>query len=132
MLCLKIDLVSHLPHRKELVEYKVSHSSKNVPPENLCSEWNNLYKPVLTCWMFLSWSLIQILNSIFMTYLKQNIFIIQNYSTNDKFWEANMNWIFSYAFKVNINQLIFNQGCQPEKFKNQCHYFPEWINTLTK
>ena len=29
--------------------------------------------------------------------------------------ETIMNWKFSHVFKANIDQLIFNQGCQPEK-----------------
>ena len=40
-----------------------------------------------------------------------------------KFWEANMNWMYSHLFKANINQLIFNQGCHTENWTNQSHYF---------
>ena len=36
-------------------------------------------------------------------------------SAEREFWMANTNWMFSHVFKVNIEQLIFNQGYQPER-----------------
>ena len=50
----------------------------------------------------------------------------RNYDIEDYSGERKTCWMFSYVFKVNINSLTFDQGCQTKKKKKkkyQSHYF---------
>ena len=50
----------------------------------------------------------------------QALKIVVDYSAENESRKAIMNSMFSHVFLVNINKLIYNESCQPEK---KFHFF---------